>query len=93
MSTNYQSINNLKVSVELINFVNNNLLKNTGISPEKFWMGFDKAVHELAPKNKELIKIREDLQKKIDEWHIKNKNNEIKIDDYKKFLNYLHFGN
>ena len=46
-------------------------------------------MHELAPKNRELIKIREDLQKKIDEWHIKNKNNEIKIDDYKKFLKKL----
>ena len=54
--------------------------------PEKFWLGFDKAVHELAPKNKELIKIREDLQKKIDHWHIKNKGNEIKIEEYKKFL-------
>ena len=27
----------------------------------------------LAPKNKKLIQIREDLQKKIDNWHIKNK--------------------
>ena len=32
-----------------------------------------KSVHELAPRNKELIQIREDLQKKIDGWHIKNK--------------------
>ena len=64
MSANYQSINNLKVSKELMNFINDDLLKDTGISPEKFWIGFDKAVHELAPKNKELIKIREDLPKK-----------------------------
>ena len=91
MSTNYQSINNLKVSGKLIDFVNNDLLKDTGISPEKFWIGFDKAVHELAPKNRELIKIREDLQKKIDEWHIKNKNNEIKIDNYKKFLKKINY--
>ena len=65
MSTSYQSINNLKVSVKLLNFVNDDLLKNTGISPEKFWLGFDQAVHELTPKNKELIKIRENLQKKL----------------------------
>ena len=74
-----------------MNFVNSDLLKDTGISPEKFWLGFDKAVHELAPKNKALIKIREDLQRKIDEWHIKNKNNEIKIDDYKKFLKKINY--
>ena len=86
MSKKYQSINNLKVAEELLSFVNNELLKDTNISPEKFWQGFDKAVHDLTPKNKELIKIREDLQKKIDDWHIKNKGNDIKLNDYKKFL-------
>ena len=37
-------------------------------------------------KNKELIKKREDIQKKIDSWHIKNKGNQIKLLEYKKFL-------
>ena len=79
-------MNNLRISEELLSFVNNELLKGLEISPEKFWSGFDNAVHELAPKNKELIQIREDLQKKIDDWHIKNKGNEINIEEYKKFL-------
>ena len=86
MSKKYQTINNLKVSEDLLSFVNHELLIDINISPEKFWLNFDKAVHELAPKNKELIKVREDLQKKIDDWHINNKGNEIKIDKYKKFL-------
>ena len=77
MSTNYKSVNNLKVSEDLLSFVNNELLKDTGITPEKFWSGFDKAVHDLAPKNKELLKIRENLQNKINEWHKKNKGIEI----------------
>ena len=33
-----------------------------------------------------LIKERENLQKKIDNWHIKNKGNEINLKDYKKFF-------
>ncbi|MDC3061834.1 malate synthase G [Candidatus Pelagibacter sp.] len=86
MKKNYIDVNNLKISSELLNFVNEELLKGTDIKPEKFWLGFDKCVHELSPKNKELIKIREDIQKKIDDWHIKNKGNEIKIEEYKKFL-------
>ena len=86
MKTKYQSINNLKISENLLSFVNDELLKNTQISPDKFWHGFDKAVHELAPLNKKLIDKREELQKKIDEWHIKKKGNKIEIDDYKKFL-------
>ena len=86
MSKNYHNVNNLKISEELLSFVNKELLKDLDISSEKFWEGFDNAVHDLAPQNKELIQIRENLQKKIDDWHINNKGNEIEIEQYKKFL-------
>ncbi len=86
MPTKYQKVNNLKVSDDLLSFVNNELLDDTMISPEKFWLGFDKIVHELSPKNKKLIEIRDDLQKKIDKWHIDNKGKENNIEKYKKFL-------
>ncbi|MDC3257516.1 malate synthase G [Candidatus Pelagibacter sp.] len=86
MPTNYKSVNNLKVSEDLIYFVNNELLKGTDVSPENFWLGFDEAVHNLAPRNKELLSIRKSLQKKIDDWHIKSKGKEIKIEEYKKYL-------
>ena len=86
MKEQYTKIHNLSVSNKLLNFVNEELLKDTNISSEKFWEGFDKVVHELAPKNKDLLKIREDLQKKIDDWHIANKGNDINLEEYKKFL-------
>ena len=82
----YITVNNLKVSENLYSFVNNELLKNIDISPEKFWISFDESVHDLAPKNKELIDFRDILQKKIDNWHVKNKNNEFKVNEYKSFL-------
>ena len=86
MREKYLEVNNLKVSETLFNFVNNEVLKDTEISSKDFWSKFDKIVHELAPKNKELIEIRNELQRNIDEWHIKNKGNQIDINDYKKFL-------
>jgi len=86
MKKKYIKVNNLSVSSDLLNFINNELLKDTTISPENFWKGFDKIVHELSPINRELIKTRDELQKKIDAWHIKNKGNEINIEEYKKFL-------
>ena len=86
MPTSYKNVNNLKVAEDLLLFVNNELLKDTGIDQEKFWLGFSDATHELAKINKELVKKRESIQKKIDDWHIKNKKKEIKIEDYKKFL-------
>jgi len=91
MKEQYTKIHNLSVSNKLFNFVNEELLKDTNISSKKFWEGFDKVVHELAPRNKELIQIREDLQKKIDAWHIKNKGNEINLEEYKKFLKEINY--
>ena len=49
-------------------------------------VGYGKTLTELAPKNKELIKLRKDLQRKIDGWHIKNKEKEFNLDEYKNFL-------
>ncbi len=86
MTIKYVSVNNLKVAENLLSFVNNELFKDTDISANKFWLNFDKAIHELAPINKELIQIREKLQKQINEWHIENRGNEIEIEKYKEFL-------
>ena len=86
MQEKYIKINNLKVSEDLSKFINDELLKDTNVTIEKFWSGLEKALNELVPKNKELIKFREDLQKKIDSWHIKNKGKEINLNEYKKFL-------
>jgi malate synthase len=91
MKKKYTKINNLSVSDDLLNFIDNELLKDTEISPNKFWLGFDRAVHELAPRNKELIQTREDIQKKIDSWHIKNKGNEINLKEYKEFLKEINY--
>ena len=86
MNNTYKNIGNLKVSEILADFVNKELLEGTNLKPEKFWEGFDKVIHELAPKNKELINIREDIQNKINDWHKANKGNEINLENYKKFL-------
>ena len=82
----YSKIFNLKVSENLESFVKNELLKNTNISPEFFWNKFDKAVHELSKINSQLIKKRENIQKKIDEWHIKKRGENFNLNEYKKFL-------
>ena len=86
MKTKYQTVGNLRVSEKLLNFINNELLKGTDISIEKFWLGFDESVHHLASINSELIKKRKTLQIKIDDWHIKNKSKEFKLEEYKNFL-------
>ena len=88
----YTNVGSLYVSKELLKFVNNEVLKGTKIKPKNFWSGFEKSLHILKPKNEKLIDIRESIQKKIDDWHIQNKDNEFNLAAYKKFLysiNYL----
>ena len=86
MAKKYVSLGNLSIASELLDFVNNELLPGTGISKKKFWAGLDKCVHELAPKNKNLLEFREILQKKIDIWHRDKKGKKINT---KNTLNFL----
>ena len=86
MQEKYININTLKVSEKLSQFISDELLKETDLSIDNFWLGFEKTINELAPKNKELINLRENLQKQIDKWHLKNKGNEFNLSEYKKFL-------
>jgi len=77
---------NLKVNHDLLEFVNDDLLPGTNIDPIKFWSGFDKAVHELTTINKKLLFIRDEMQKKIDKWHVDNKGKEFDTKAYENFL-------
>ena len=86
MKEKYLKIKNLSVSENLANFVNKELLPGTKINKEKFWKGFDKCIHELAPKNKKLLQKRERLQKAIDAFHIDKKENQFNLKKYTKFL-------
>jgi len=86
MKEKYIKINNLSISKKLLNFVDKELLPGIKIKKKKFWKGFSNIVHQLAPKNKELLEKREKLQKKIDAWHKDKKRKKINIKNYIKFL-------
>ena len=92
MKEKYIKIKDLSVSAKLANFINVKLLPGTKISKERFWSGFNKYIHELSPKNKNLIEKRERIQKLIDTWHkdrIDNKFNLKKYTDFLKKIGYL----
>ena len=56
--------NGLKISSALYEFINNEAIPGTNVSPDKFWSQFSDIVHELAPINKKLLEKREIIQKK-----------------------------
>ena len=86
MKDQFVKISNLSVAKKLYDFVNKELLQGTNITSNHFWQGFDRVVHELAPKNKKLLETRETLQQEIDLWHKKNKSKKFNYKEYKNFL-------
>ncbi len=65
---NFIKAGNLSIAENLFQFVNSELLRDAPVTPETFWKGFDEAVHDLAPRNRELLDIRQNMQEQIDQW-------------------------
>lgn len=80
------TIENLTVSQCLFNFIEQEALKNTGISSSDFWQNFSAIIKELSPENSRLLKKRDDLQAAIDQWHQNNQGSAFDFHQYKQFL-------
>ena len=76
----------LQVAEELFNFINEEAIPGTGIESDAFWAAFGEIVRDLTPKNLELLQKRDDLQSKINEWHIDNKGKFADMSVYENFL-------
>lgn len=78
----------LAIDAKLFDFIENEVLPSVGVKSEEYWSGFENAVKALTPRNKALLKTREDLQSQINQWHLDHPANAGKIDfqAYKQFL-------
>tara|TARA_Y100001970_G_scaffold77957_1_gene99198 strand:- start:5555 stop:7714 length:2160 start_codon:yes stop_codon:yes gene_type:complete len=85
------SKNDLKISTKLFNFINEDVLPGLNINSDEFWAKFSVSVHELEPLNKKLLKKREEIQKKIDEWHLEKRGEKFNKDEYTKFLKSINY--
>ena len=84
--TEYINHGSLKVSKELDDLINKKVCIGIDLEPENFWASFEKIIEEFTPRNRALLDKREDLQKKIDNWHLANKGKPIDKAEYKNFL-------
>jgi malate synthase len=76
----------LQVDKELYDFINDEALPGTGIAPDAFWSSFDSLIHDLAPRNRELLATRDDLQAKIDAWYQEHRDQATDVQAHKAFL-------
>lgn len=82
--TNYTESHNLSISVELKDFVAQEILPGLDITEDHFWDSLSNIFYKYKDENKAFLETRESIQTQIDEWHKKNK--DFSADDYKLFL-------
>jgi malate synthase len=81
-----RTLHGLQIDTRLVRFVEDRALPGTGIAPDTFWAGLSSLAHELGPKNRALLARRDDLQAKIDAWHIAHRARPHDHEAYKAFL-------
>ncbi|HCP53667.1 MULTISPECIES: malate synthase G [Pseudomonas] len=76
----------LQVASNLQRFVDEEVLPGSGLEREAFWSGFAALVHDLAPKNRQLLAERDRLQIELDQWHRANPGPVKDMPAYRSFL-------
>jgi malate synthase len=76
----------LQVASSLHQLLANDIAPGAGIAPADFWAALEAIVNDLAPKNRDLLARRDDLQGKIDAWHRANPGAGYDRAAYKAFL-------
>jgi malate synthase len=79
-------VESLSVAKVLYEFIVREVLPGTGVPEAGFWTRFDRIVHDLAPRNRALLKKRDELQAKIDAWHRARRAKPFDPAGYKAFL-------
>lgn len=82
--SSYSAIGGISVATVLKDFIEREVLADTGITAAKFWAGFASIIHELSPINAQLLNKRDQFQAQIDQWHLAHP--DLCFQDYKSFL-------
>ncbi len=76
----------IQVAPELAEFIEKQALPGTGVEAEAFWKGLAELVNGFGTENRMLLAKREEIQAKIDAWHIANRDKPHDHEAYKAFL-------
>lgn len=82
----YVEKNGLKISTQLVDFVEQKVMPGTGVDEHGFWAGFAAILGNFSARNAALLARRDDLQAAIDAWHTKNPGPVTDQSAYQAFL-------
>ncbi|QYK40077.1 MAG: malate synthase G [Paracoccaceae bacterium] len=76
----------LSVDAALVAFVEDHALPGTGVDGAAFWAGLAQAVERLGPETRALLARRQELQARIDSWHLSRRGQPHDPAAYRAFL-------
>ncbi|MBW8330164.1 MAG: malate synthase G [Thiobacillus sp.] len=76
----------LSIAKPLHDLVRDEIAPGTGISSDRAWQGFADIVRGLTPKNRALLARRDELQARIDAWHLARRGRPHDAAAYRQFL-------
>jgi malate synthase len=76
----------LRIARVLYDFINDEALPGTAVEAEEFWSALGRIIHDLAPRNRALLARREELQARIDAWHLEQRGQSFDPEAYQGFL-------
>lgn len=76
----------IEIESALYNFINDVALSGIAKSKDDFWNSFERLIQEFAPRVEHLLRVRDDYQSQIDEWHITNRGDGHNNQEYLQFL-------
>ncbi|MFQ3254067.1 MAG: malate synthase, partial [Loktanella salsilacus] len=76
----------LQVAPVLVDFIETQALPGTGVDADAFWTGFADLVNTMGPRGRDLLAQREELQAKIDAWHVEHRGQTFDATAYRAFL-------
>ena len=76
----------LAIAQPLADLVRDAIAPGTGVTPEHAWAGFAAIVRDFTPRNRALLARRDELQARIDAWHLERRGQPHDAAEYKRFL-------
>ncbi len=77
---------NSQINQGFYNFINEEVLPLSSVNPVEFWADFEALIRDLAPKNRQLLATRDQLQAQIDDWHKAQQGEALDQNSYQAFL-------
>ena len=80
------AFSDLSIDQALHDLVVRDIIPGTGVAADVFWNGLERIVAELAPRTRALLERRDEMQGRIDSWHLAHRGQPFDFAAYKAFL-------